>query len=66
MKVKAEIYWVTNDWTLIRRIRRKFGLPQRMDVNWVTKAIVDEGTLEALRKGEPEYLVVRRTEKAAD
>ena len=37
--MKICIYWVTNDWRLIRRI------------------------LKALRKGEPEYLIIRKIEK---
>ena len=57
--MKVTIYWVTNDWNLIRRIRGKYGLPQEMTVNYLTYAEVDEETLEALRKGEPEYLTIR-------
>lgn len=47
------IYWVTTDWTLIRRIRAKYGLPQMTNINGITYAEVDEETLKALRKGEP-------------
>ena len=57
--MKVTIYWVTRDWTLIRRIRGKYGLPQQMSVNYLTHAEVDEETLRALRKGEPEYLIIR-------
>ena len=57
--MKVAIYWVTRDWTLIRRIRGKYGLPQQMTVNYLTRAEVDEETLRALRKGEPEYLIIR-------
>lgn len=58
----AEIYWVTNDWHLIRRIREKYNLPQYM-VNGITEAKVDEDTLNALRKGEPKYLIIRKIEE---
>ena len=58
--MKVSIYWVTNDWTLIRRIREKYRLPQYMTLNGVTEAEVDEDTLKALRKGEPEYLKIRK------
>lgn len=57
--MKIAIYWVTNDWKLIRRIRGKYGLPQEMNVNYITYAEVDEETLKALRKGEPKYLIIR-------
>lgn len=57
--MKVTIYWVTRDWTLIRRIRGKYGLPQQMSVNYLTHAEVDEETLKALRRGEPEYLIIR-------
>lgn len=58
--MKVAIYWVTRDWKLIRRIRGKYGLPQEMNVNYLTFAEVDEETLKALRKGEPEYLRIRK------
>lgn len=61
--MKVTIYWVTNDWRLIRRIREKYRLPQYMTVNYLIRAEVDEETLEALRKGEPEYLIIRKIEK---
>lgn len=61
--MKVSIYWVTNDWDLIRRIREKYGLPQQMNINYTTYAEVDEETLAQLKKGEPEYLVVRKYEK---
>lgn len=61
--MKATIYWVTNDWRLIRRIREKYRLPQEMNINYTTYAEVSEETLEALRKGEPEYLIIRKIEK---
>lgn len=60
--MKVTIYWVTNDWRLIRRIRKKYGLPQEMNVNYLTFAEVDEETLKALLYGEPEYLRIRKTE----
>lgn len=59
----AEIYWVTNDWNLIRRIRDKYHIPQYMSVNGITEAVVDEATLNALRKGEPKYLIIRKITK---
>lgn len=59
----AEIYWVTNNWHLIRRIREKYNLPQYMSVNGITEAVVDEDTLNALRKGEPKYLIIRKITK---
>lgn len=61
--MKVTIYWVTNDWRLIRRIREKYRLPQEMNINYLTHAEVSEETLEALRKGEPEYLIIRKIEK---
>ena len=61
--MKVTIYWVTNDWRLIRRIREKYRLPQGMNINYLTHAEVDEGILKALRKGEPEYLIIRKIEK---
>lgn len=61
--MKVTIYRVTNDWRLIRRIREKYRLPQMMNINYLTRAEVDEETLEALRKGEPEYLIIRKIEK---
>ena len=60
--MKVTIYWVTNDWRLIRRIREKYRLPQYMTLNGITEADVDEETLKALRKGEPEYLRIRKAE----
>ena len=60
--MKVTIYWVTNDWRIIRRIREKYGLPQEMNVNYLTFAEVDGETLKALRKGEPEYLRIRKIE----
>lgn len=61
--MRITIHWVTSDWTFIRRIREKYKLPQYMTVNYLTRAEVDEETLEALRKGEPEYLIIRKIEK---
>lgn len=61
--MRITIHWVTSDWRLIRRIREKYRLPQYMTVNYLTRAEVDEETLEALRKGEPEYLIIRKIEK---
>lgn len=58
-----QIYWVTNNWNLIRRIRDKYHLPQYMSVNGITEAKVDEDTLNALRKGEPKYLIIRKITK---
>lgn len=60
--MKVTIYWVTNDWDLIRRIREKYELPQEMNINYITYAEVNEETLKALRKGEPEYLRIRKAE----
>lgn len=61
--MKVTIYWVTNDWRLIRRIREKYRLPQYMTLNGITEAEIDENTLDQLKKGEPEFLVVRKIEK---
>lgn len=61
--MKVAIYWVTNDWNLIRRIREKYRLPQYMTLNGLTEAEVDEWTLENLRKGEPKFLKIRKIEK---
>lgn len=61
--MRITIHWVTSDWRLIRRIREKYHLPQGMNINYATYAEVDEETLEALRKGEPEYLIIRKIEK---
>ena len=58
--MKITIYWVTRDWDLIRRLREKYRLPQYMSVNGLTEAEVDEETLNNLRKGEPEYLIIRK------
>ena len=60
--MKVTIYRVTNDWRLIRRIREKYRLPQEMNINYVTYAEVDENTLAQLKKGEPEYLIIREIE----
>lgn len=59
----VEIYWVTNNWNLIRSIREKYNLPQYMSVNGITEAKVDEDTLNALRNGEPKYLIIRKITK---
>lgn len=61
--MKVTIYWVTNDWRLIRRIREKYRLPQYMTLNGITEAEIDEETLAQLKKGEPEFLVIRKIEK---
>lgn len=61
--MKVTIYWVTNDWRLIRRIREKYRLPQYMTLNGITEAEIDENTLAQLRKGEPKYLIIRKVEK---
>ena len=61
--MKVTIYWVTNDWLLIRRIREKYRLPQYMTLNGITEAEIDEKTLAQLRKGKPEFLVIRKIEK---
>lgn len=61
--MKVTIYWVTNDWRIIRRIREKYRLPQYMTLNGITEAEIDENTLAQLRKGEPEFLVIRKIEK---
>lgn len=61
--MKVTIYWVTNDWRLIRRIREKYRLPQYMTLNGITEAEIDEKTLDNLRKGEPKYLIIRKVEK---
>lgn len=34
-----------------------------MTLNGITEAEIDENTLAQLRKGEPEFLVIRKTEK---
>lgn len=57
--MKIYIYWVTQDWKLIRKIREKYNLPQYMSVNGITVADVDEETLKNLKKGEPKYLILR-------
>ena len=36
--MKVTIYWVTNDWRIIRRIREKYRLPQYMTLNGITEA----------------------------
>lgn len=61
--MKVAIHWVTSDWRLIRRLREKYRLPQMMNINYVTYAEVDENTLAQLKKGEPEFLVIRKIEK---
>ena len=61
--MKAAIYWVTNDCSLIRRIREKYRLPQQMNINYTTYAEVDEETLAQLKKGEPKFLIIRKIEK---
>ena len=61
--IRVRIYWVTNDRGLIRRIQRRFGLPEYTTVNGETAARVDCATLDALRKGEPEYLRIRKAEE---
>ena len=61
--MKAAIYWVTNDWSLIRRIREKYRLPQYMTLNGITEAEIDEETLAQLKKGEPKFLIIRKIEK---
>ena len=61
--MKVSIYWVTNDWDLIRRIREKYGLPQQMNINYITYAEVSEETLAQLKKGEPKFLIIRKIEK---
>ena len=61
--MKVTVYWVTNDYKLIHKIQRKFGLPIYMTLNGETECCIDEDTLNALRKGEPKYLVIRRIEK---
>ena len=60
--MKITIYWVTRDWGLIRRLREKYHLPQYMSLTGLTEAEVDEETLNNLRKGEPEYLIIRKIE----
>lgn len=60
--MKVTIYWATNDWRFIRRIREKYRLPQEMNINYTTYAEVDENTLAQLKKGEPEYLIIREIE----
>lgn len=57
--MKVSIYWVTNDWNLIRRIREKYGLPQQMNINYITYAEVSEETLAQLKKGESKFLIIR-------
>ena len=61
--MKVTIYWVTNDWRLIRRIREKYKLPQMMNINYITYAEVSEETLAQLKKGEPKFLIIRKIEK---
>lgn len=61
--MKVSIYWVTNDWNLIRRIREKYGLPQQMNINYITYAEVSEETLAQLKNGEPKFLIIRKIEK---
>lgn len=61
--MKITIYWVTRDWELIRKLRDKYRLPQYTTVNGLTYAEVSEETLNSLRKGEPEFLIIRKIEK---
>ena len=56
------IYWVTRDWNLIRRLREKYKIPQYTTVNGLTEAEVSEETLNNLRKGKPEFLIIRKIE----
>lgn len=56
------IYWVTRDWNLIRRLREKYKIPQYTTVNGLTEAEVSEETLNSLRRGEPEFLIIRKIE----
>lgn len=60
--MKITIYWVTRDWDLIRRLREKYKIPQYTTVNGLTITEVSEETLANLRKGEPEYLIIRKIE----
>ena len=64
--MKVSIYWVTNDWNLIRRIREKCGLPQQMNINYTTYAEVSEETLAQLKKGEPKFLIIRKSKNDTD
>lgn len=61
--MKITIYWVTRDWELIRKLRDKYRIPQYTTVNELTEAEVNEETLNNLRKGEPEYLIIRKIKK---
>ena len=61
--MKITIYWVTRDWNLIRGAREKYHLPQYMNINGFTEAEVSEETLNNLRKGEPDFLIIRKIEK---
>ena len=45
--MKVTIYWVTNDWRLIRRIREKYRLPQEMNINYTTYAEVWQASKRA-------------------
>ena len=63
---RITIYWPHSDRELARRIRRKYGLPDRETVNGTTEAVVTEETLLALRRGEPTYIVIRRVEDLPD
>lgn len=58
--MKVSIYWITNDWNLIRRIREKYRIPQQMNINYITYAEVDEETLAQLKNGEPKFLIIRK------
>ena len=60
--MKVTVYWVTNNYDLIHRIQAKFGLPRYMTLNGETECEITEKTLTELRKGEPEYLIIRRIE----
>ena len=65
-RMKVSIYWVTDDWSLIRRIREKYRLPQYMTLNGITEAEVDENTLAQLKKGEPKFLIIRKIKYDTD
>lgn len=60
------VYWPDHDRELARRIRLKYGLPDRVTVNGTTEAVVTDDTLRSLRRGEPRYLVIRRVEDVPD
>lgn len=60
--MRITIYWVTRDWKLIQKLREKYHLPQYTTVNGLTEAEVSEEILSNLRKGEPEFLIIRKIE----